>query len=151
MHPAVPDDPHDQRRGGRRGDEIAELLPHPTVFGPQDRHLRAVRFPLDTIHHAGVEPFPVPGSRIGDAGRLIDPRQVGQQRAAFPAAAQMFFHPGAVGGGQFPVVEGGQPRLRFPAIHHEPPPSAASSRVRARERRDITVPAGIPAARAISP
>ncbi len=80
---------------------------------------------------------------------------LGQQRDAFRAAAQMVFHPGPVGGGQFPVVEGGQQRLRFPAIHYEPPPGrvprAASSRVRARERRDITVPAGIPAAKAISP
>ena len=148
------DDHHDQRRRGRGGDEIAELLPHPAAFRPQDRHPRAVRFPLDPIHYAGVEAVPVGGSRVGDAGRPIDPCKVGQQRGAFRAAAQMFFHPDAFGGGKFPVVEGGQQRLRFPAIHHEPPPdpvpNAASSRVRARERRDITVPAGIPAARAIS-
>ena len=84
---------------------------------------------------------------------MVDPRQAGQQRGAFGAAAQMPFHPDALDGGQFPVMEGGQQRPRFPAIHQEPPPtcpSAASSRVRARESRDITVPAGIPAARAIS-
>ncbi|MBP2685043.1 MAG: hypothetical protein H6Q79_3082 [Deltaproteobacteria bacterium] len=209
IHPAVPDDHHDQRRGGHGGDEIAELLPHPAAFRPQDRYLRAVGFPLDAIHHARVEPFPVRGSRVGHAGRPIDARQVGQHRGAIRAAAQMLLHAGAPGGGQLPVVEGGQQRLRFPALHHEPPPdlvqrlannraferrcirsscvpllapyfnstpqsralleaahrrsrcsaylrdatppSAASSRVRARERRDITVPAGIPAARAISP
>ena len=39
---------------------------------------------------------------------VIGQGQVGQPRAAFRAAVQMRFHPDAVGGRQFPVVEGGQ-------------------------------------------